>query len=117
MRLLFLAFLCLCFASCASDDSNSSTDPGDQNVNLDPEFELPDLSNILTIDFDNLFNYENQPVPGYITRDNTLGNTITDEGATLGRVLFYDKQLSSNNTISCASCHKQSVAFGDGNSG
>ncbi len=40
-------------------------------------------------------------------------NTITDEGATLGRVLFYDKNLSANNTISCASCHKQELAFAD----
>ena len=36
-----------------------------------------------------------------------------DEIATLGRVLFYDKQLSINNTVSCASCHKQSIAFAD----
>jgi cytochrome c peroxidase len=28
-------------------------------------------------------------------------------------VLFYDKNLSINNTISCASCHKQNFAFGD----
>lgn len=34
-------------------------------------------------------------------------NTTTNEGATLGRVLFYDKNLSANGTISCASCHKQ----------
>lgn len=32
---------------------------------------------------------------------------------TLGRVLFYDRQLSLNNTISCASCHKQELAFAD----
>jgi len=31
----------------------------------------------------------------------------------LGRVLFYDKNLSVNNTISCASCHKQEFAVGD----
>jgi len=31
----------------------------------------------------------------------------------LGRVLFYDINLSSDNTISCASCHKQNLAFGD----
>jgi cytochrome c peroxidase len=36
-----------------------------------------------------------------------------DNEATLGRVLFYDKQLSINNTISCGSCHKQSLAFAD----
>jgi cytochrome c peroxidase len=39
---------------------------------------------------------------------------ITDAGATLGRVLFYDKQLSISNTISCGSCHIQSKAFADG---
>ncbi len=33
--------------------------------------------------------------------------------ATLGRVLFYDPNLSLNNTISCGSCHKQQFAFGD----
>ena len=36
-----------------------------------------------------------------------------DELGTLGRVLFYDQQLSVNNTISCASCHKQALAFSD----
>lgn len=47
-------------------------------------------------------------------KDNTLpNNKITDEGATLGRVLFYDKNLSQNNTISCSSCHIQSLGFTD----
>ncbi|MCD6062262.1 MAG: cytochrome-c peroxidase [Flavipsychrobacter sp.] len=36
-----------------------------------------------------------------------------NEKATLGRVLFYDPQLSLNNAISCASCHKQEFAFSD----
>lgn len=31
----------------------------------------------------------------------------------LGRVLFYDKQLSLNNSVACASCHKQTLAFAD----
>ncbi len=38
---------------------------------------------------------------------------ITDAGATLGRVLFYDKILSINNTVSCGSCHHQSIGFAD----
>lgn len=65
------------------------------------------------IDLDNLFDYQNQSIPNYITLDNTTTNSITDEGATLGRVLFYDKNLSSNNAIACASCHLQEHAFGD----
>jgi cytochrome c peroxidase len=32
---------------------------------------------------------------------------------TLGRVLFYDNQLSLNNSVSCSSCHVQSLAFAD----
>lgn len=67
-----------------------------------------------TIDLDNLFNYANQNIPSYITKDNTPGNNaIDDKVATLGRVLFYDKKLSDNNTIACASCHQQAFAFSD----
>lgn len=39
---------------------------------------------------------------------------ITNEGATLGRVLFYDKILSIDNTVSCGSCHHQAIGFADG---
>ncbi len=46
--------------------------------------------------------------------ENPLNPEITDDGATLGRVLFYDAKLSINNSISCASCHNQSLAFADG---
>src|SRR5262245_34921294 len=44
--------------------------------------------------------------------DNTPpDNPVTDPGATLGRVIFYDTRLSANNTVSCGSCHVQSRAF------
>jgi cytochrome c peroxidase len=36
-----------------------------------------------------------------------------DHVATLGRVLFYDRRLSRNRKVSCASCHQQSHAFAD----
>jgi cytochrome c peroxidase len=46
--------------------------------------------------------------------DNTpANNQVTNDGATLGRVLFYDKHLSKNNTISYGSCHKPSTSFTD----
>ena len=67
-----------------------------------------------TIDLNELFNYDDQFVPNYVNRDNTPpGNAISDAGATLGRVLFYDVNLSANNTVACAHCHKQEFAFGD----
>jgi cytochrome c peroxidase len=41
-------------------------------------------------------------------------NPLTNEAVSLGRHLFYDVRLSGNNKISCATCHKQSLAFSDG---
>ena len=66
-----------------------------------------------SIDLTNLPNYANQTIPNYITRDNSDGNDITDKGALLGRVLFYDKLLSVDSSVSCSNCHKQALAFGD----
>ena len=37
------------------------------------------------------------------------------EGVELGRYLFYEKKLSGDNTISCASCHSPSISFSDSN--
>jgi len=66
------------------------------------------------------YNYANPSLPAYLAAPPIQGqintpadNQITDLGATLGRVLFYDKNLSKNKTISCASCHKQENAFSD----
>ncbi len=67
-----------------------------------------------SIDLTALSNYADQPIPDYITKDNTpAGNDISNLEATLGRVLFYDKRLSVNNAVSCASCHQQEHGFSD----
>ena len=48
--------------------------------------------------------------------DNTpASNLLSDAGATLGRVLFYDKRLSHDGGVSCASCHRQANGFSDPN--
>jgi cytochrome c peroxidase len=39
-----------------------------------------------------------------------------NDTATLGRVLFYDKNLSLNNQVACGSCHKQQFAFAENKS-
>lgn len=41
-------------------------------------------------------------------------NPLTIEGVALGRFLFYEKRLSGDNGMSCASCHAPSLAFSDG---
>ena len=107
MRHLLLITLSLFLFQCNSDE-NSLT-PADDTFN-GSDF---DFTQFFSADFNSLPDYANQTIPNYITRDNTGNNTITDNGAMLGRVLFYDKNLSFDNTIACASCHKQNLAFGD----
>ncbi len=47
-------------------------------------------------------------------QDNTPDdNPVTNAGALLGRVLFFDKRLSANGTISCSSCHQPEHGFAD----
>lgn len=96
------------------------------SCNKDPDYE-PIAESILNLP-KVPFEYENLNLPSYFTAnvpgqplptsingiDNTPSNNpITNDGATLGRVLFYDKRLSANGTISCASCHKQDKGFSD----
>ena len=46
--------------------------------------------------------------------DNTpLTDPVTDRIATLGRVLFHDPRLSTNDAVACANCHKQALGFDD----
>jgi cytochrome c peroxidase len=78
------------------------------------------VNDYLCLDLNNLDNYANQTLPVHYdnnvfnTFDNTpASNPITDKGATLGRVLFYDKQLSINISVACASCHIQALGFTD----
>mgnify|MGYP006268422145 CR=1 FL=1 len=44
----------------------------------------------------------------------STARNITAAEVALGRHLFYDPILSSDSTLSCASCHKQELAFTDG---
>ena len=90
---------------------------------------LTAITDYLALDLDNLFQYATPNLPAYYTNtaaantapappfgaaDNTPpGDRITNSAATLGRVLFNDKRLSINNSISCASCHQQEAGFTD----
>jgi cytochrome c peroxidase len=40
-------------------------------------------------------------------------NPMTDDKIELGRWLFYDRRLSVNDTMACATCHLQALAFTD----
>jgi len=97
------------------DDTNEA----DVDTETDTNNDLAVDSSILVLP-DSPFNYANILLPNFFldndvrNEDNTPNNNqITDNGATLGRVLFYDNNLSRNNTISCASCHIQEHGFAD----
>lgn len=72
-----------------------------------------------TIDFAHVANYSRPDLPDYFddtvaALDNTPpGNRPNDRVASLGRVLFYDLALSTNNRAACASCHQRPFAFTD----
>lgn len=126
MRIPILTFLFLMIflASCGGsddyqpiDDDNSQDNNNDGGDQSNSELNLPET----------LLDYETLSLPSHFTTnaggplptaingtDNTPeDNPVTNEGATLGRVLFYDKKLSANETVSCASCHQQDKGFSD----
>lgn len=121
---LFAACFVLASCSDATNDVNSITNPDAQPdaANGLPlvdvtsnEADEADNSESIVGDLDNTFDYANQAVPAYIQKDNTGANVITNAGAALGRVLFYDTKLSTNDAVSCSTCHQQSLAFSDSN--
>ena len=79
------------------------------------------ISSVLTVDFAAVANYAAPSLPAHYdaavaATDNTPpGDPVNDKIASVGRVLFYDKNLSVNNAVSCASCHNQARGFDDPN--
>lgn len=104
------AVLCVTASACSDSGSTGTTQTTEQ---------FPGVTQALNIDLSQLSNYAAPAYPVHYdaqarTPDNTPGiNPVTDRGATLGRVLFHDTQLSINNTKSCASCHGATIGFTD----
>ncbi len=77
-------------------------------------FSCQDKTEVDQVNFDlNLehFDYYEEDIPFL---NSFFANKVKhDEIAALGRLLFYDTRLSLNNSISCASCHKQHLGFTD----
>ena len=105
----------------SADTPDTSEDTSSENYA--DELSGPDLGPSPVLDID--YSYADLNLPQHYTdlnspygviasSDNTPeDNPTTDAGATLGRVLFYDKRLSRNDTVSCGSCHIQSTGFSD----
>ena len=117
-RFLVLMMLVVFLGACNKDDMDDF-EPVYLGTSKFSDADMAILNNTLNLSAQT-FNYANPNLPKHIANeelaamDNTPANNVTtDMGATLGRVLFYDVQLSVNNTISCSSCHQQSSAFSD----
>lgn len=63
--------------------------------------------------FSSILNLPQQP-DAYGSNSANAGLDVNYKGS-MGRVLFYDTNLSADGNISCASCHHQELAFGDNN--
>jgi cytochrome c peroxidase len=64
--------------------------------------DLPELPHDYTVTF-----------PSHLSNAGLFARAVERDKAVLGRVLFYDKKLSKDGTVSCATCHKQDLAFSD----
>ena len=74
------------------------------------------VARFTTIDFADVANYSAPELPAHFDRtaaDLDRSPAIDDKVATLGRVLFYDMGLSTNDRVSCATCHQQKFGFTD----
>jgi len=124
IRLTLIVLFFLPLVACnGSDTANENNVP----VQASPVEETPTNETSLNLPA-TLFDYSSLNLPQHFVRDipdqalptsvndidNTpINNPVTDDGATLGRVLFYDKKLSANQTVACASCHIQALGFSD----
>lgn len=52
-------------------------------------------------------------LPKHLEAQGLFARPVDRDKAILGRVLFYDKNLSKDGKVSCASCHRQEIAFSD----
>jgi cytochrome c peroxidase len=57
------------------------------------------------------------PVPPLAPPNVPAGNALTAAKATLGKILFWEEQLSATRTVSCGTCHQAGKGGSDGRAG
>ncbi|MCB0639925.1 MAG: c-type cytochrome [Lewinella sp.] len=99
-----LILLSLFLSSCVEDELDIRNEYyfQEEKVVLDAHLTLPETP----------LNYDIE-LPEHIFRSGLFARPMNRDLATLGRVLFYDHQLSQGAEVACASCHRQELAFSD----
>jgi cytochrome c peroxidase len=93
---IFLAF------ACKKADFEYHYYSPEEYATLTQYLDLPDIPDDYTVNF-----------PAHLRNAGLFPRPVERDRAVLGRVLFYDKKLSKDGTIACASCHKQELGFSD----
>jgi cytochrome c peroxidase len=106
MKFFLLSILfCFLLVACSKNEdyrvSETETDVSEY-VDFIQKLNLPDI-----------WESYQSVIPRHLIALGMVSPTISTAKATIGRVLFYDKTLSRDRSVSCASCHKQINAFGD----
>lgn len=99
---VFLSLAAACQGACDSEHDPSRGVQGGDGGALNM-FDQPNLSD-----------YDWDLPPGFPVPPEPIDNPTTPEKVELGRHLFYDRRLSRDDSMSCARCHQQKLAFTDG---
>lgn len=119
LTLFSLSALCLGLTACLEDNITTGSQQIDglsepQSLAFN-DTEMATLRQSLNIDQN--ITLASISVPDHLSRFSGVNRVESSSSearkALLGRVLFYDTQLSATGETSCASCHKQSAAFSD----
>ncbi len=104
---IVLTVACISFNGCKKDKDS------DEVITIIEEPEV-----ILNLPNDP-YDYASFQLPSFIKSNLDLHDDtkeygpVTNWGATLGRVIFYDKLVSKTGNVACASCHIQEFGFSD----
>jgi cytochrome c peroxidase len=108
-----------CLVGCGGDAATTETGSTPTTPTTPTTPSVAAIRAALTIEPTALPNYAAPSLPAYYAglvggpQDNGRIAPITNAGATLGRVLFFDRALSTTQTRACASCHAQANGFSD----
>ena len=99
---VFALFSLLLLVGACKSDFNYYYYTPEESAAISTALNLPELPDDYTVN-----------MPSHLGNAGLFARPVERDKAVLGRVLFYDKKLSSDGTVSCASCHKQDIAFSD----